>query len=236
MKIPSQVSTTLHRLQTIGFQSAVVGGGVPRDIYHNKPIKDIDVYLPDPSEMVVSIKWDRVSSRKSAAKALVDHFDATGQPLFLPEALGYDTTTAIIQDDIMYGRNYMFQCITTDSQSHGYEYKRTAMTQIWELRNTSSMPIQFIFVKKEPTQFVIEDFDIGLCMCYYDGTKARFTPEFLEDSNNHKFTICGQSLTDVQIALAVTRHIPRLQKKYPWHTIEYAPHIQERMLQIELTP
>lgn len=44
----SDILKTLSMIQSAGFFSAIIAGGVIRDMYHNIPHSDIDIYLWDP--------------------------------------------------------------------------------------------------------------------------------------------------------------------------------------------
>lgn len=214
-------------LHNLGFKSAIVAGGAPRDLYHGKPIKDIDFFLQDPLVSTERINWTSLPNKEQTLKM--------SPPLFLPHMLGLDTNNCIIGTVVAQGFTWMLSKVDFKNDDEYAYAKPSEVTQIWNLYVENHTPLQFMFLKSDPVNFVEKKFDVGLCMCYFDGQKLRYTPEFIEDSSNQKFTICGD-ISDQQLHKTLTSHIPRLQTKYPWHTIEYAPHIQPKILQVLLTP
>lgn len=222
MRIPPEMEAIITNLQEIGFKSAIVAGGAPRDIYHNKPIKDIDVYLCEPSHNSVEINWGLLPEREAQ---LGDYY-----PLFLPYLAGVNTLGADISTTKVSNIHFTMKKLGIDGKTNSQGPEEPHITKIWELVAPNQLTMQFMFVDISPIEFIENYFDVGLCMCYYDGNQLHYTTEFLHDTDNKQFTICGKSLSEQQIARSLQEHIPRLKTKYGWTKIELAPHIEHRLL------
>jgi hypothetical protein len=227
MKIPHHMVHGVRSLQSLGFSSTIVAGGAPRDLYHNKQIKDIDFFLMDPLVSTERIDWNSLPNREQSLKM--------SPPMFIPYTLGLDIKNCVVGTDSAQGFNWILSKVDFErNSSYSYGKEFTWITQIWNLNIIYHVPLQFIFTNKNPTLMVEENFDIGMCVCYFDGQKIRYSDEFITDATQRQLTVRGQ-LTTGQIHKALNDHIPRLQRKYPGYTIEYAPHIRDQILQIVLT-
>jgi len=93
------------------------------------------------------------------------------------------------------------------------------------------IPLQFIFTKMDPLDYVREFFDVGLCKCYVTKMRSRslrvhFTDDFLQDFKNKTLTVCAENITLEQYQHTMEDHIPRLRKKYPNYTVKVAQHLK----------
>ena len=93
-------------------------------------------------------------------------------------------------------------------------YMNDLISQVWNVF-IGSAKIQVIVLKKDPVDFVLENFNIGLCQAYYDNTSITLTPEFLNDMNNKTLTIVGEKMTQVDMDNTIRFHLPKLRAKFP---------------------
>jgi len=196
----------LRQLQSIGFTSGIIAGGAVRDDYADEEINDIDIFL-----------WDPKHSNETPTKQIKQ-----GQS---NEDYFYGLFSKILKTDSL-------EQLLSNDPENGYAENQAGegsigaqLTCIWE-GFTDLNPYQFIFTKVNPAEHVSRYFDIGFCKAYCDGTKLRYTQDFLRDWKNKKLTIVGQDMTQEQFDYVMEYHIEKLQWKYPHFQTEIAPHNQ----------
>lgn len=85
------------------------------------------------------------------------------------------------------------------------------------------IPYQLVILNMDPVKFVEDRFDIGLCKAYCDGTKFRFTPDFMHDAQNKLMTICAKDMTQSEFDYTMNTHIPRIKHKFQGHKVVVSP-------------
>lgn len=81
---------------------------------------------------------------------------------------------------------------------------------IWK----NQLPFQAVLLNKPPQEYINNYFDTGINMCFYDGKRIRYTPEFMHDVDNKIITVRGIQ-EPYELHKCVTLHVPRLLKKFP---------------------
>lgn len=89
-----------------------------------------------------------------------------------------------------------------------------------------SLPIQLIFLRCAPTEYVSDYFDFGICKTWYDGNHIHCHKDYLHDINNKAITM---GLDDNTFKMAYPRrqyalaqmlgHALRIKSKYPDHQL-----------------
>lgn len=193
----------LRRFHHFGFMSAIIAGGAVRDDYTGKDINDFDFFVWDP----------RFSGefKKDPDLDVYDFFNEQEQNL--QKILCTDTVDHVFEQT-GYG---------PDTTGAGAK-----LTSIWNasVDYDDWYTYQVIYTLVNPVEHVTKYFDIGLCKAYCDGTKVRYTQDFMRDLNNRTFTVVGQNMTQEQFDYAVDYHVDKLEWKYPFR-VEVAPHNQK---------
>lgn len=129
---------------------------------------------------------------------------------FLKDTLKSKDTTAIVE----VGANQTYYHRSTGPLTV-YETKM-------EPRRDNIVTYQFMFVDNYDSlhNYIMDWFDFGLCMCYYDGEKISLSNQFLHDAKNNKLTIAGRKITRRDISYIKNRHAKKLKKKYKNFTVE----------------
>ena len=165
--------------------NAIIAGGAIRDTYHDKRVSTIDVF---------------VKAQKKAIKEMGIEFKS---PKWMQYWFNMFKCSAKHQDDVIY---------LGDIET--FEKLDRNIIAVWQVI-TKGKTYQIILITKDPEKYVEDNFDFGICKAFYDGTKMRFTNDFLMDSLNHTITLYREHLTDKQIEYAVTEHVHKIKKKYP---------------------
>ena len=164
---------------------AIIAGSAIRDSYHDKKISSVDFFISINEKIVKTISEDFSSYE------WIEYWYA----LF---NASYDT-----YDDVMF---------LGDVET--YHVLNKHILAVWRL-HIAGKKHQIILLNKSPQQYVIDNFDFGICMAYCDGIKMHFTNEFITDSLNHTITLYKENLSNPQLVFALGDHIDSLRKKYP---------------------
>lgn len=193
----------LRRFHQAGFHSAIIAGGAVRDDYTGQELNDIDFFV-----------WDPRFSGEFQKDDDIDFYDF----LDLQESKLQRVLCTHSIDRVFEHANY-------GPQRNGAGAK---LTTIWNAEPDYDewITYQVIYTLVKPIDHVNKYFDLGLCKAYCDGTKVRYTKDFMHDLSNRKFTIVGQDMTQPQFDYAIDYHVDKLLWRYPY-TVEVAPHNQK---------
>lgn len=169
------------------FSSAVIAGGAIRDIYHGKPIHDIDIYVNE------------------------SNVNPYSQDTWKTE---FDLRTTAISE------NYIRKVGSEDYSGKNH------IGAVWEMQKHNKL-YNIIVVDIDPIEYVTKWFDIGLCKAYCDGTKIRFTADFMHDSRSKKLTIVSKNMDETEFWNMMCKHATKLRRKYPQHSLVVPPMYQE---------
>lgn len=207
----------LRRLQQFGYKSAIIAGGAIRDDFTGKEISDYDIFLWDPRRSIEFKNLQNATRNGPRIDLGSDNFEMERTSEFVDLLQSLDVNQ--IFADHGYG------IVTGDGDELNTQGIGAKLTAIWEAEYNYNK-YQLIYTQVNPIEHLEKFFDIGLCKAYCDGTKIRYTPDFMKDLKNHKFTIVAQDMTTDQFTYAVEHHAAKLEKKYPGFNVDVAPHNQ----------
>lgn len=196
-----EVVRTLRLIQEAGFQSAVIAGGAVRDIYFDLMFKDIDVFVWDPRKSNESVP--NIAHPKNGSEELQNILR-----LNPTKSRGYS-------DELHWVK-----------QNYTGDHTGGRVSNIWNVVK-NFIPYQIILTLKPPVDFVNNHFDLGICKAYCDGTKFRYTPDFMRDAQNKCFTVVAKDMTEPEFIYTMHHHIPAIQHKYPGFSTRIAPWNQQ---------
>lgn len=197
-----EIVRTLRLIQSVGFKSAVIAGGVVRDLYFGVQPTDIDIFI-----------WDPLHS--DGAEPDLGDFRRICHP-----DKGAELVWRMMKLKHPQHPYHMFSHDEAKRSYSGYNCSR--ITTIWNVTK-NFLPYQLIFIKNNPLDHIDESFDFGICKCYCDGTKFRFTPDFMHDARKQRITLVAKDITDGEYRWAMEKHLPKVQAKYPGFTFKVAP-------------
>jgi len=195
-----EIVRTLRLFHAEGFESAIIAGGAVRDLYFQLMPRDIDIFLWDPRYSSESVGQGHYAVDKARGK------DVIWRIMNLRQAHNQPT----IADDQI---SHTFR--------HGYG-GNPSITNIYNVLK-NFIPFQLIFLKENPLAHLNNHFDFGICKCYCDGYKFRFTRDFMHDVKHQKITLVAKDMTDDEYRYATTYHLPKIQAKFPGFRYEVAP-------------
>lgn len=198
-----EVVRTLHLLQNAGFKSAIIGGGAIRDLYFEIMPRDIDIFLWDPNYSDENI-------------------DEETKKIVHPTTTHPKVGTNVIWNIMKLRSTYSFHHVDDDVRRIYSNYGDSRVTVIWDVMK-NLLPFQLVFLKDRPVDYVEDHFDFGLCKCYCDGEKFRFTPDFNRDVKNKTITLVAKDLTEEEYRYAMEQHLPKVKDKYPGFRVQVAP-------------
>jgi len=177
---------------------AIIAGGYTRDRFNNIPYSDIDVYLNIPTSMFGRTQFCDMEFWK-------DYFELKA-------------TDWRSMDDI------------TDLCDTDQEYdvaNNNAIDAVFEMTK-NELKYNIIVINMPPVQYIEEVFDFGICKTYCDGKKMTFSKEFMSDVEHKTLTFTDKKVSDANFNHAINVHLPKLQKKYPTHSIIIPPKYQQK--------
>jgi hypothetical protein len=207
MKIPADWQAVLQKIQTV-YPSAIIAGGALRDLYHGKPVKDVDIFI--------SVnEWDDevIESGRDEFDNFEDFLSEQAQvykeQVKITKALGLKDLIKI-KFASLYGRDG--------------NLPRDVMA-VYRYR-FNDLPYEIIFVKQEevyknPVQNTISWFDLSICQIGYDGVNIYSTNAYLETTRTKVIRIMNVNRKDRQ-----ANRMDRMLSKYPEYTAEQ-PHGQD---------
>lgn len=168
---------------------AIIAGGAIRDAFHNIPFTDVDIFV------------NYKSLHDNVATKLPINYKSEGWCNYwrtLLQCSQYDSINFL-------GNNYEFGNVNTNIDG------------VWNIiKGTTNY--QIILIRYDPIKYVQDYFDFGICKAYCDGTKMRFTEQFLNDYMNKTITLHPGKLSSEQIIYAKGPHLNKIKAKYPAYT------------------
>lgn len=198
----------LHDLRVEGWD-AIIAGGAIRDLWHDKPIRDVDIFA------------SHIYKTHGVLKNLAAPYESDVWLDYWFDAFkcNHDSEDEVLSIGSAYGGD---DSIDPD-MCWVWEIRRTEIDKVEVLGLEAVIPIkkvyQVILVKKNPVDFVMQNFDFGLCKAYTDGKRIHMSGEFMEDALNHRLTLGHETLNERQQDRAVYHHLPRLLGKYPGYQV-----------------
>lgn len=201
-QIPSDNLWMLRQLQSVGYHSAVIGGGAVRDAYFEKDPHDVDIFIQHTEFSDETIHRNHAQLNK---RALVDLFQLTNLKKYRnDDPMFFDWED---RDEVKF------------MGEHYYKDRASHVLAVWNVYNSvHETDYQVVVLNKNPAEYVAKYFDIGICMAYCDGVKMRFTDDFLKDANGHTLTICGD-LSKKEYEKTLAKRVPKMKHRFPGFTV-----------------
>ena len=96
-----------------------------------------------------------------------------------------------------------------------HTYRAAQIHSVWENTERCETPLNLIITTVPEKQFVLNNFDWGLCKCWMDyHGKVEFSEHFVSDLNRKVHTWKYDDA--LHIPYTVLEHLKRLKVKYPW--------------------
>ncbi len=184
----------------------ILAGGALRDDYMGRPerINDYDIFIKDFSELFNNKEETADVIEKIIHKVFPRAEDAV--ELFDSEYMTLDAQHEE-HDDVKPGPH-------------------DQIVSVWEV-DEDYVTYQLVFTKGDPIEHVNKYFDIGFCKAYCDGTKIRYTDDFLYDVKHKTLTIVGDGMSKDQVEYAIFHHADRLQWRYSGFRVVVPPRYQK---------
>ncbi len=185
MDVPVKWRNALAAVQAGGFPEAVIAGGALRDLDHNKPVKDVDVFVVDRGDATLAM----------LNKALHGAGNVLGSDDANTESGSVDRLSTVIDYTPVDENEPPIQVIVMPASLYA---------------GSPDDPSVFL-------QYMLDDFDIGLCRIGFDGKSVIRTEEYERDVADGTITILkAESVTELGRSRA---RAERIGQKYPDHKI-----------------
>lgn len=181
----SKNTEAIYNLLSIreSLSSAIIAGGWLRDLYHDIPFNDIDIYVQE-----ADVKYP----------IYAEEFWRNQFQLRSGGFMDYDT-------------------IRQPSGGDAYEGK-SHIEAVWEIRKGFTN-YNIIILDMDPTEYVEQYFDVGLCKAYCDGSRIRLTADFMHDSQYRQITLVSREIEEDEFKHVMSHHVPKIKNKYPGYTL-----------------
>lgn len=196
----------LKRLHDVGYKSAVIAGGAVRDAFFNRYPNDIDIFVQAPHTSGENVLSEfEVLDEHSLTKL----FQLTTDPApYISSDLNniFDLSIFGDQDSV-------------EKMGAVYDGREGHIHGVYSVYKADfETEYQIVVLNKPTVEYVTRYFDVGLCMCYCDGQRMRYTHEFLTDATNKTLTICGE-LTANEYYYTLDHHVEKLKRRFPDFTV-----------------
>jgi len=226
-KLNPEYIRVLKRIQQFGYKDAVIAGGACRDAYFGNSPTDIDIFVAIEDPNTQDLKYDLTLTRLQNSHDVMDDLSGGNSNIFDSFRLaGTDTTTETVYDANLNWIQHVW------NYTHHENITRVETIKLGtSLANTTPQYVthkyQIIVVDGINIKDYVEHyFDIGICQCWNDGTRTKYTNNFMKDVLNKTLTVCGKmSNKELEYVLAV--HLPKIKEKFPGFTTIITPEIIE---------
>ncbi len=229
--------------------SVVCAGGAPRDLYHGRPVKDIDIFI----QMQTIVGWrkareDELKGQAEALKSLMHADNLPSADWAISQHLR--ELREIWKDDSEIYQEYFDGCEALSSLWHspwnatgdamdisnekGYSYG--AFTLVDFPCGPRAFPIQLVFIDMDPVENVRDHFDFGLSQIWVAENKVRTLPQFWQDHYRQVITYLPSKEPVLQRRWSSRNRVERLKEKYPdwrFHGLANLTFSQEELAKIE---
>lgn len=187
--IPTNWKEVLEKVQQV-FPSAVIAGGALRDTFLNKPIKDVDIFIPVPSGMTLD----------DAYESIWNMFDRYSWTIQLDPFSKYGTTKTETDADRDLYAIYKLERLIVPEDTRAF----------W---CPSGEKYDLILCTEEAAN--IDTFDINLCQITFDGVMLSYSAAFQDAVDRKVLKVMNVNRTDRNKA-----RMERLKQKFPDYTEE----------------
>lgn len=198
----------LRQFQNVGYRSAIIAGGAVRDSYFDLFPHDIDIFLwaaDSGSGEEITNPYQAINE-----KTLTDIMDLRNV-----DNVDTDDPFALLDVDF----NSFFNSDTIQRMGTSYEGRGGHIDVVYSVYKADfETEYQIIVLNSNPVEYVTRFFDIGLCMCYCDGKRMRYTDAFLADAMQKTLTVCGE-LTEAEYEHTMGNHVEKMRRRFPDFTV-----------------
>lgn len=209
-KLPREWRQILHTMQASGAPEALIGGGALRDLFNERAVKDVDIFL------------QTRGSEKKNRSFLEKTFAAAALPVHRQRvSMGYSDIATEFPGP---SRGTFIQRV-----SRGYATIRAASnSEAWTvIAGPDKTEYNIVFIdgplgdamgkagrqpgtegKVSAAALMIKHFDFGICQIAFDGADLHSTAAYQQDVKKKTITLQKDNGTSAQ-------HLQRIVKKYP---------------------
>ncbi|MDP2206178.1 MAG: hypothetical protein Q8K65_07720 [Alphaproteobacteria bacterium] len=207
-RLPQEWRQVLHTLQQTGASEAMIGGGALRDLFNERAIKDVDIFLQS-----------RGSENKNR-KFIKQAFQKAGLSIE-KQVVARGMYGGEVREELPDPKKSVFQARL--GSSYG-TIRAASNSEAWTvIAGKDKTEYNVVFVDgplgkmlkaaaekdgASSAAVMIKAFDLGLCQIGFDGEKIVVTDAYREDVTEKKITLHVDNGTSQQ-------HIARVVKKYP---------------------
>lgn len=212
--MPQEWRRLLAALHKAGAPEAIIAGGALRDLYNDRPIKDVDIFLAD-----------RFMNKRLVKKAMA----AAGLEIHKQEVAG---DYGISHTKFKSARAAQFEKVSTKTRrdSYGAVFESRSVksgAEAWTvIAGPDKTEYNIVFVKGEAgkdmkreqasggrvANILLPLFDIGLCQIGYDGRRVITTAGYEKDAAQKMLSVLRPNH-------AAPEHLRRIYKKYSDFTL-----------------
>lgn len=203
-QVPQEWRRLLQTFQSAGADEAVIAGGALRDLFNQKQIKDVDIFLRSQG------------NRKKNKKFLKEIFDAAGLDVVAQDC-GYDGYSRMMDK--------FPEPKTEAAAAETNGVKRERKMESWKIvAGPAKTEYNIIFVDDSLDKRLAEEtsrreqrslftggllgsFDIGLCQIACDGQEVVSTPAYRDDVKHSRVSLLSPNT-------GTEDHLKRVAKKY----------------------
>lgn len=205
----SEPVRNLRKIREI-FPQTIIAGGYYRDIYHNIPFSDVDIFIGT-EQFTIPL--------------------ADGSPLYkYSDFYTVEFWASIFNIDDTTNTHSFYCCDYIDDVTSNSEYYEDEnIDAVFELLHNQIKYNLILLPDIEPIKFITDQFDFGICKIYGDGTKVTLTNEFMHDSRYKTLTLTDNKLSFETFCRSMRKHLKKLRKKFPGYTVSI-PNIHQSHL------
>lgn len=227
--------------------SVALAGGALRDWYHDRPIKDIDIFI----ELGQVKGWRQATAAEVALQQEMQE-KLVGSSLYAECRQSVRPLREVWRSDEELFAEYLDGLEDLSAQWHatwkgvgdaetpleltnskGYSYG--AFTLVDFPCGPRCFPIQLVFIDMDPIENIKDHFDFGLSQIWIQGNRLRTTPQFWKDHYSKTITYLPSKEPVFQRRLSSTHRAERLKEKYSdfrfhgLHKITFTPQENEKI-------
>lgn len=170
-------------------RDSIIAGGYFRDRFNEVPFNDIDIYIKEPSAD---------DTQFGDGRFLNDEFWKAFFKLRTGDWRSMDD-------------------INDTDEEYDVKNNRNIITIFEMMKN--KLKYNLIIIDIDPIEYVTKMFDFNICRAYCDGKKITYTKEFMSDIEHNTITFSDRKSSNSNFGHAMHIHLPKLQSKYPNHTL-----------------
>jgi hypothetical protein len=203
-QVPQEWRRLLQTFQVAGANEAVIAGGALRDLFNQKQIKDVDIFLRTQG------------SQKKNKKFLKEVFETAGLDVVAQDCGydGYSRMMAKFPEPRSEAATAETNGVTRERKMESWKIlagaAKTEYNIIFVDDSLDKRLAQEVSQREQRSLFtggLLESFDIGLCQIACDGREVVSTPAYRDDVKHQRVSLLRPNLSTED-------HLKRVVKKY----------------------